>query len=292
MAVDGSPLAAQLAPALDGASARIEGTGSTVRSAWLTSSTFGGLSWLAHSTLQSGLWVDSQARYDALAGSDRATLATLFGHAGWRTVGVVPANTADWPEGRALYGWDEVLDARSLGYAGPRLGYPTVPDEFTLATLARRELGPGHRPVMAEVDLVTSHAPWTPVPRLVPWDELGDGRVYATAHDDLDPADARAAYGAAIGYSLASVASFVEQVDDPGLVVLVLGDHQPHTSVTGPDPSHDVPVALVTADPDVLARTSAWGWTSGLRPGTSSPTWRMDAVRDRILDAFDDAPTR
>ena len=36
------------------------------RSAWLTSPTFGAASWLAHATLQSGLWVDSQQRYDQL----------------------------------------------------------------------------------------------------------------------------------------------------------------------------------------------------------------------------------
>ena len=33
---------------------------------FLTSPTFGGISWLAHSTLQSGVWVDSQRRYDQL----------------------------------------------------------------------------------------------------------------------------------------------------------------------------------------------------------------------------------
>ena len=38
--------------------------GFSSRSGWLTSPTFGGVSWLAHVTLQSGLWVDSQQRYD------------------------------------------------------------------------------------------------------------------------------------------------------------------------------------------------------------------------------------
>ena len=45
------------------------------RSAFLTSPTFGALSWLAHATLQSGLWVDSQQRYDALVTSPRLTLS-------------------------------------------------------------------------------------------------------------------------------------------------------------------------------------------------------------------------
>ena len=49
--------------------------GFSSRSAFLTSSTFGGISWLAHATLHSGLWVDSQQRHDQLLLSDRFTLA-------------------------------------------------------------------------------------------------------------------------------------------------------------------------------------------------------------------------
>src|SRR3712207_7434399 len=55
-------------------------------------------SWLAHSTFQSGLWIDSQRRYDVLMRSDRLTLSQFFGKAGWRSVGVIPANNRDWPD--------------------------------------------------------------------------------------------------------------------------------------------------------------------------------------------------
>ena len=111
------------------------------RSAWLTSPTFGALSWLAHATLQTGLWVDSQDRYDLLVDSPRTSLSELFGRAGWRTVASVPANTEDWPEG-AFYGFDHAYDSRNVGYRGPRFGYPTMPDQFTLETFWRRELAP------------------------------------------------------------------------------------------------------------------------------------------------------
>ena len=54
---------------------RLQAAGFSARSGFLTSSTFGGLSWLAHSTLQSGVWVDNQLRYDQLVESDRFTLS-------------------------------------------------------------------------------------------------------------------------------------------------------------------------------------------------------------------------
>ena len=47
-------------------SAQLRAAGFSARSAFLTSPTFGGLSWLAHSTLQSGIKVDGQRRYDQL----------------------------------------------------------------------------------------------------------------------------------------------------------------------------------------------------------------------------------
>ena len=81
------------------------------RSAFLTSPTFGGASWLAHSTLQSGLRVDSQQRYNQLLTHERLTLTEAFSHAGWRTVFDVPANTIDWPEVSKFYGFDTLYDS-------------------------------------------------------------------------------------------------------------------------------------------------------------------------------------
>ena len=85
--------------------------------------TFGAISWLAHSTLQSGLWVDSQQRYDVLMTSQRLTLSTLFERAGWRTVSDSPANTHDWPQGE-FYGYDQLYDSRNVGYRGSAVRLP------------------------------------------------------------------------------------------------------------------------------------------------------------------------
>jgi phosphatidylglycerophosphate synthase len=81
----------------DGTS-RLDAAGFSSRSAFMTSPTFGAGSWLAHSTLQSGLEVDSQQRYNQLLTHERLTLTGAFARAGWRTVFDVPANTMDWPE--------------------------------------------------------------------------------------------------------------------------------------------------------------------------------------------------
>ena len=96
----------------------------------------------------------------------------------------------------------------------------------------------------------------------------------------------RAAYGQSIRYTLRTLISFVRTYRDPNLVLVVLGDHQPATVVTGEGASHDVPVTVIAHDPAVLARIAPWHWQPGLLPGADAPVWRMDAFRDRFLTAF------
>lgn len=292
VAVERSP---DVARALAAGTAGLHAAGWSTRSGWLTSPTFGGISWLAHSTLQSGLWINSEQRYDQLLDTRRLTLAEAFSRAGWRTVDVVPANSRDWPQGRAFYGYDRIYDARTLGYAGPGYGYAPMPDQFTLSAFDRLELGRADRPrVMAEIDLVTSHVPFAPLPRLVDWSALGDGSVFladagkaATGDEVWRSTDSiRTAYGRTVAYSLDSVVSFVKGAKDDNLVVLVLGDHQPVSVVSGENASHDVPVSLVTRDKVVLERIHTWGWQDGLRPATDAPVWPMDRFRDRFLTAY------
>jgi hypothetical protein len=275
--------------------AGLRAAGFSTRSAFLTSPTFGGLSWLAHSTLQTGVRVDGQRRYDQLVGDDRLTLTRAFKRAGWRAVGVMPANRRAWPEGFTFYGYDEIYDRRNLGYRGPDFGVPPMPDQYTFLALQRRELAPRHRPpLFAEVDLISSHAPWTRIPRLVAWDEVGDGSIFGRipAEDSTkaslfgDARRARAAYGRSIQYALRSLFSFVQRYGDDDLVLVVLGDHQPATIVTGHGATHDVPISVIARDPEVMQQISGWGWQEGMLPSLQAPVWPMDAFRDRFLTAF------
>jgi hypothetical protein len=175
-----------------------------------------------------------------------------------------------------------------------------MPDQYTLAAFERLELPPGHAPVMGEIDLVSSHEPWTPLPHLVGWDHVGDGSVYdGMPARGLAPGEVigktdevRALYAQSIRYSLGALMSWVttfhERDDD--LVVVLLGDHQPASIVSGQDASHDVPVTILSRDAAVMDRTSSWGWDDGMLPSPHAPVWRMDSFRDRFLTAFGPAP--
>ena len=298
-AVQGSSFSPRINAALDNGTKRLQAAGFSSRSAFLTSSTFGGASWLAHSTLHSGLWVDSQRRYYQLVKTDRFTLSRAFKRAGWRTVGDVPSNNREWPQGESFYRYDKVYDRRNVGYRGPRFAYASMPDQYVLAALQRLELAkPDRRPVFAEVDLVSSHAPWTRIPRLIDWSDIGDGSVFNNIPVDQvtkgelwsDPDRVRAAYGRSIEYTLNALFSFVQHYGGDDLVLVVLGDHSPWTIISGQDPSHDVPISVIAHDPAVLDQIAGWGWEDGMRPGPQAPVWPMNAFRDRVLSAFGSHP--
>ena len=273
---------------------RIGEAGFAARSGWLTSPTVGGQSWLAHGTLLSGLWIDSQPRYEALIASDRVSLNRRFRQVGWRTAAVMPAITRAWPEA-AWFGYDRVYASDDLGYEGEPFNWVTMPDQYTLAALQRAELDRASgQPVMIEAALISSHAPWVPIPPLLDWATVGDGTVfdeYARAGDPpvevwKDPDRVRAQYLEAIHYSLATLASFVAERAHDDLVLVILGDHQPAPIITGSEASRDVPIHILSTDPAVLGAIDSWQWQTGMTPGAATPVWRMDAFYERFLRAF------
>jgi hypothetical protein len=200
----------------------------------------------------------------------------------------MPANKRTWREGSSFYHYDKVYDRRNVGYRGPGFGLPPMPDQYVLQALHRLELARRDRsPVFAEVDLLSSHAPWTRVPRLTSWDDVGDGSIFdRIPAQESAPGGVPAAYGRSIEYTLNTVFSYVRRYGDDDLVLVVLGDHQPATVITGQGAGHDVPISVIAHDPRVMDRTASWGWQDGMRPSPQAPVWPMGAFRDRFLTAF------
>jgi phosphatidylglycerophosphate synthase len=293
VAVQGSSFSPKVDSVLAAGTKQLQSAGFGARSGWLTSSTFGGISWLAHSTMQSGLWIDSPSRYDQLVASNRLTLSTAFKRAGWRTVGDVPSDNRYWPEGASFYQYDKVYNRLNVGYHGPTYAYASMPDQYVYLALQRLELGQADRPpLFAEVDLVSSHEPWTQVPPLIGWNRVGDGSVFYKLPVDMSGQTDGPwqGYGHSVDYTMSTLFSFVQHYARKDLVMIVLGDHQPATTVSGLDASHDVPVSIIAHDPSVLRRIRGWGWVDGMRPSPQAPVWPMSAFRDRFLGTFGSIP--
>ena len=264
-------------------------------SGWSRSPTVGGLSWLAHGTFLSGLWTDNQARYDRLMISGRKSLNRLFSEAGWQTSAVMPAITLDWPEAD-YFDYDQILPAKALGYQGKPFNWITMPDQYTLTALDRLAREPAHaagKAAMVETALISSHAPWTPVPSLVDWESVGDGRIFneqATSGESpatvwADPENVRRHYIRTIDYSLQTVGDYIARFGNDAIFI-ILGDHQPASIVTGPDASRAVPIHIVSRDKALVERFEAEGYTAGMMPAPDAPEQPMDSMRDRLIRLF------
>lgn len=279
---------------LRAAQAEIAQTGMVMKSGWLTSPTSGGQSWLAHGALASGLWTTDAGRYAAMLSSGHKWLFHFAQEAGYRTVAVMPAITLGWPESLAM-GFEVILAAADMSYEGDRFRWVTMPDQFTLATYPSL-LSQDPRPDFIQIALISSHAPWTPITRMVPWDAIGNGTIFngmaaqGPAPKDLwkDRDAVRDAYRRSVDYALQAAFSFVARQGDAAPLVIVAGDHQAASFVAGSE-NKDVAVHMI-GPPDVLALIETWGWTEGLIPAPDGPVRRMDYFRNDFIAAFTTGP--
>jgi len=147
---------------------------------------------------------------------------------------------------------------------------------------------------MAELDLVSSHYPWAPLPTMVPWNKVGNGSIFdsmpARSESPLtvwrNASTVRQFFGRSIQYSLHSLTSWVTELNDPNLVLILLGDEQPGGPISRPGASHKVVISIIARNPSVFRQIASWHWQGGLLPGRSAPLEPMDAFRNQLLGTF------
>lgn len=256
----------------------------------------GGQSWLAHATLLSGQWIESQLHYDTLLASDHPTLIDDFRATGHDAVAVMPGITMAWPEGQR-FGYTRIHDSDTMDYEGPPLNWVTMPDQYTWSWFQNRVRGPASKPLFAELALISSHAPWVPIlPVLDDWSSIGVGEVFnqwksageAPVSLWRDPDRVRDHYARAIDYALNVATEYAIRHADDNTLLIILGDHQPAPLVTGEDASRDVPVHIISGNPELLEPFTGRfaseepglpGFRAGTLPAMNSDGVSMDALR-------------
>jgi len=295
-AVDDPRYAPVIRPRLEDMAARLGAAGLHLATGTLVAPSQGGQSWLGHGTVLSGLWLGNQMRYDLLLASDRPTLIDDFEAAGYRTAALMPAITLAWPEGDR-FGYDEIYAFRDIDYAGPPLNWVTMPDQFTWSFLERviRRGSDDARPLFAELGLISSHAPWTPIlPVLEEWDAIGDGSVFAAFDgvgerpEDLwrDVDRVRSHYALSIEYALHAATAYAERYVGDDALLIVLGDHQPAPLVTGEGAPRTVPVHVISGAPDMIEPFLKWGFAPGAFAPADPEPLGMDRFRDWFVRTY------
>lgn len=261
------------------------------KSGWLTSPIRGGRSWLAHTSFQSGLKIDNQARFDRLVTTQRPSLTALFGSAGWNTVGVMPAIQFAWPEG-TWYDYQQLWVADDMQYNGERFGYATMPDQYTMSYFQHQIREKSDAPVMATIALVTTHAPWTPLPEKLDWNAIGDGSIFDGSRRFGEPVSwkfrskVQDMYAQSFDYTLDILGEYAARYGDDALIV-ILGDHQPAPIINGWGASGDVPVHVISNNADVMQKLSGGYWVDGMLPSPTSESQLMWDMRNFLSTVFE-----
>ena len=285
-------IAREVTPAREQLEEAARRTGRSVVSAFVTSPTFGGNSWLAHSSLMSGVDVTDPDRYALLLTQKRLTLASFFEQHGYRAVADMPGIRQGWPEG-AFYRFDAMYDAPTLDYRGPEFGWWKIPDQFSLAAVDAREIQRKPRkPLFMLFPTLNTHMPWRPTPPF-----QSDWTRVLTSHP-YDPAEVQqsltetpawtdmgSSYAQSFVYSLHLFADYLLTRPDQDFVLILIGDHQPAANVSGAGASWDVPVHVITRVPQIVAALKRSGFVDGVTPAPR-PIGRMNELSQTLLNAF------
>ena len=285
----------RIAPEYRSFERELSGAGFQIASRVLDSPVYGGRSWLAQASLLTGIVTRDQLQFELLRQAQPHTVARAFSAAGYRSVLIQPGTVRADSE-RDLLRFDQRYTASDLGYRGPRYGWATMPDQFVIDAVRRRELsGTPARPLFLTYALVSSHIPWSALPPLVAdWNAIGDGssferlqkKTYATSWLTLTSAEASAAYADAIAYDLAVLRHYLlEFVKDDSLVI-VLGDHQPHGDITLGAASFGVPVHVLSRRAAFVARFGARGYTPGMVADEALPHPGLESLLPDLLADF------
>jgi hypothetical protein len=299
VALDEPRYRAQIAPALASFEATLERAGIFLVSNRVLSPSFGGGSWLAHGTLDSGIKLD-QFLSRLMLESGRKSLPRYMAEAGYRTVNVQPGIKNDPADG-AFWGFDKNYFSADLDYRGPEFGWFGIPDQFTLKKFATREktrdnpadsASAERRPLFAQIVLVSSHTPFHPVPPYrKDWTDAGDyigvtPQEWERIYRSPDWSHLEEAYLDSLVYDLDVLGDFVTTRIAEGALVIILGDEQPPAFISGENQPWTVPIYALSKDPDLLAPFAALGYRPGALPG-QAPPWRgTESFLPDFLDVF------
>jgi len=223
------------------------------------------------------------------------TMAQLFKQAGYRTVLVQPGIVRAWPEG-LVHGFDRRYYSFHMDYEGPTFGWAPMPDQYVLHAIHGKEMERAKSPLFVEYALVSTHAPWTPVPTAIEdWSKLERGRIFKNNPGVRFPVswtnmeDGGVAYSYSLCYDFDVMRRYISERIKRNSFIVIMGDHQPPGAITYDDPSWAVPVHILSKERDLIEHFIEAGYTPGMVPRSSNDIKGMETFLSHILTMLSSA---
>ena len=272
----------------------LRGAGYLVVSHFLESPAFGGRSWLADASILTGVFLDTQARYEAILDEDVRNLSHKMGDAGYHRIFAAPGSYFTTRRWRDFYRYDEYFLREDFGYQGRVISFGNMPDQYMLYRMHQHKeqlVASGMRPMFLNYILVSSHVPFYRVPTYVEdWDRLGDGSIYNDipirffANNWISGGEYPEGYVTSIDYVLRTVTDYITRIIDEDDIYIIVGDHQPRQPISEDDASFSVPIHVITRDREIADAFRFYGFEYGLWTEQPLPHPGMD----EFLPMFDE----
>jgi hypothetical protein len=274
----------------------LDAAGFHAASAFATATVSGGRSWIAEGNILMGTPIRYEAVFQHIVAQKPANFVGFLNQNGYETALLAPADrdrAGFHPVNR--YGFGQLFSYDQLGYRGVPIGWGLIPDQYSLAFVERHFLSKATRPVFLNFHMVSSHAPWSEVPKFeadpaqllisqnaAPNDEAlgaealdisfrrfsrGSGRFAYMRRFD---AAMREGYQSTIEYDLRTITQYLARRDEDAFVI-VIGDHQPPV-IARDDKSFDAPLHVLARDPARLAPLLTHGFVGGLALDAKAPS--------------------
>lgn len=269
-----------------------------VASDFITSPTYGGFSWFAHYTVNTGVKVISHLHSQLLDDEHPVSLADHFRRAGYLPIHVAPGTSRPWPGMDDHFGFRNHYFSWEFGYRGPKYGWATMADQFVLYHVYKKEIERATQPVFIQYALISSHAPWNDVPRYIEeWDKIGNGSILHKVGRDRfnvsweNPGQILEGYATAITYEMRMIEGYLTNLVKDDTLVIFVGDHQPHQGVTGPkNLTWSVPIHVASRNPDFIAPFLRRGYVRGMIPDQPLPHVGMERFMEELMADFSTEP--
>jgi len=287
-----------LAPRFEEMQRNLESEGFHVASNFVTSPTYGGFSWFAHYTVDTGVKVISHLHSQLLDEQTPVALADYFREAGYLPIDVAPGTSRAWPGMDDHFGFRNHYFSWEFGYRGPKYGWATMADQYVLYHLQQAEIEKAKQPLFVQYALISSHAPWNDIPRYVEdWSTLGNGAIlHKVGRDRFEsswekPDQILDGYAAAIAYEMRLIEGYLTNYVKDDTLVFFVGDHQPHQGVTGPkNLTWSVPAHVVSRNAAFVAPFLRRGYVPGMVPDQPMPHVGMERFMEEFLTDFSTEP--
>ncbi len=270
---------------------KLSGAGFAVYTTVYESTTFGGTSWLADSSLVTGIEVDTQAKFNKVLEEGTRNLTHILGEKGYTTVFSSPATKAIPDDQKRFYSFSRFVLSGDFGYQGPYFVFGDMPDQFQINHIRKNVLPELESPLFIEFMLVSSHVPWNYIPPVIEdWSRIDDGSIYYdrsrnTFYDNswAMGSELFEGYTHSLRYVLEVITDYLVTYIAGNDLVILVGDHQPKFPVSEEDAGFGVPLHIISRNREYLKPFTRFGYVTGFIPPEGEGFYGLESFLGHFL---------